>query len=79
MNRLTAALLCCLMLAAAPLAWAQGTRSGYKAPPLSKEEIADKDKKQKSKIGDCTRKTRTDGIQPSNPDFDRIMANCLKG
>lgn len=77
MNKLTAAL--CFLMLAAPLASAQGTNPGYKAPPPPKKEQTEKDKKSHSQIGDCSKKIRDDGIKPNSPDFSRLMGNCLKG
>jgi len=77
MKKLIAAF-CCLLFAAS-FASAQGTNPGYKAPPLSKSEQDERNKKPQSQMGDCSKKMKDGGIKPDHPDFNRLMGNCLKG
>lgn len=77
MNKL-AVVVCSLMLAV-PVASAQSTSAGKKAIPISKKEAAERDKKLKPLIGDCTTQANRDGLKPGTNEFNRFMSGCIKG
>ncbi len=78
MNKLIAAL-CCLLLAASPLALAQDKSTGKKAAPVSAKEKAEKEKAVKSQLIQCSNQARDRKLDMGGEEFNRFMSRCLKG
>ena len=69
---------CCLMLLSPPLVLAQAQVPPFKAPPLTKKEMAEKDKGSKTRMHQCTDKAKGNNVQPGTPQFNRYMTDCIK-
>ena len=76
MNKLIAGL-CCLMLAASPLALAQDKgKGGEKKAAVAKKEPSEKQKAHQQKMKDCSKQAGDKKIK--GDDRKKFMSGCLK-
>jgi len=76
MNKLIAGL-CCLMLAAAPLAMAQDKGKGDEKKAAAKKEPSEKQKAHQQKMKDCSKQAGDKKMK--GDDRKKFMSGCLKG
>lgn len=76
MNKLIAGL-CCLMLAAAPLAMAQDKGKGDEMKAAAKKEPSEKQKAHQQKMKDCSKQAGDKKMK--GDDRKKFMSGCLKG
>jgi len=77
MNKPIAAL-CCLMLAAPPLALAQDKGTVQKAAPMTKKELAEKEKAMHARMGQCSDRAQSNKLKAGTNEHRRFISDCLK-
>lgn len=80
MKRVSIAL-CCLMLTASPLAFAQNTSAGNKnaSNPTAKGQAEQNRQNGQKRMAGCINKAQQDKMSPGTAEFDRYMARCMNG
>ena len=76
MNKLIAGL-CCLMLAASPLALAQDKSKGDEKKAAAKKEPSERQKAHQQRMKDCSK--QAGDKQLKGDDRKKFMSGCLKG
>ena len=76
----TTTALCCLLIAAAPLAFAQdisAKRPKYESPYKSKAD-ADKHKADMEHVSMCSSRARQRKLKERTPEWQNMMAGCMR-
>lgn len=76
----TSTALCCLLIAAAPLAFAQdisGKRKKQESPYKSQAEL-NQHKAATQALGNCTAQARANKLDQRSPDWAKFVANCQR-
>ncbi len=70
--------LCCLLIAAAPLAFAQDISLQRKKleSPYKSQSDADRHKADTRALSDCVQQARSRGIDQRNPEWAKSIATC---
>jgi hypothetical protein len=77
MNKLIA--LCCLMLAAPQFGLAQTKDTTQKPAPMTKRELAEKEKATHLRMGQCSDRAQNSGYKAGTEMHRKFMSDCLKG